>query len=135
MSHLLVDLLKPVQKTMESNGCNSPFLNRTSLPLTLSISAPKTYISQNIKKAASSRHRKQTLWCKIAAKDESTTCDAIQGNETVHLTIKCIRMYLIWIEEQRKKKNKCLQKNNTKNLPFSADYWIIGLIEHFSKIY
>jgi len=57
LSHLLVDLLKPVQKTMESNVCNSPFLNRTSLPLTLSISAAKTYTSH--KNAASSRHKKK----------------------------------------------------------------------------
>lgn len=77
LSHLVVDLLKPVQKTMESNVCNSPLLNRTSLPLTLSISAAKTCISHNIQNAASSRHKKQTLWCKIAAKNGWTTCDVI----------------------------------------------------------
>ena len=43
LSHLFVDLLKPVAKTITSNGCDSPFLNTTSLPLML-VSAGKTWV-------------------------------------------------------------------------------------------
>lgn len=47
LSHFLVDLLKPVQKMMESNGCDLPSRNNTWLPLMLSISAGNTYTYHN----------------------------------------------------------------------------------------
>ena len=56
LSHKFVDLLNPVQKTIESNGYNLPLLNCMSLPLMLTISAGKTcarnmHVSQSNRQA------------------------------------------------------------------------------------
>ena len=61
LSHKFVDLLNPVQKTIVSNGCNLPFLNNMSLPLTFSITVGKTYITCGSIKDRHSKKNKQEL--------------------------------------------------------------------------